>query len=99
MPFYRTPGGTSTMHLNFGGRRGPLPCAAPALENDNRAISAKCLRPSRVLCDAAVGTDLAGKPLTCDMPLCEHHATHVNGSDVDYCPRHASLAEGTRATR
>jgi hypothetical protein len=47
------------------------------------------LRVSSKLCDAPVGTDLAGKPLTCDMPLCKRHANAI-GPDRDLCPRHAA---------
>ena len=46
------------------------------------------------LCDGPGGTDLGGRQVTCDMPICEKHATHVAGKDLDYCPRHAHLAPG-----
>jgi hypothetical protein len=93
MPVYRTDDGRGWMHVNFGRKRGPLPCAAPRLEADDARVGAKCGRMGGNLCDAVVGQDLAGKPLTCDMPLCGLHATHVNEQDRDYCPRHAHLAK------
>lgn len=87
MPMYRTPDGHSWMHLNLGRGKPILPCAAMALETDNTAIGPRCCRPSSKLCDAEVGTTLRGDHLTCDMPLCDQHATSV-GPDRDYCPRH-----------
>jgi hypothetical protein len=85
MPWYRTPDGAGSMHVNFGRKAGPVRCAAPALDTDNLAIAKKCLRLSVALCDAPVGYD------TCDMPICEHHRI-VGGKNVDYCPRHQHLA-------
>ena len=93
--FYRTEDGRGTMHVYFGRKSGPLPCAAPPLEGDDLNLGAYCSRMGGKLCDAPVGgrlRDLAGKPLTCDMPLCVKHATHVDGKDLDYCPRHRHLA-------
>lgn len=91
MPFYRTADGAGTMHLNFGGRRGPAPCVAfdaDAPRHDARVR--RCCRVSVALCDAPVGTDLTGEPLTCDAPICERHRTRVGV--LDYCPRHRGLA-------
>lgn len=94
MPIYRTDDGKGWMHVNFGRNGGPLPCAAARLDADTWPnLGEKCGRMGGKLCDAVVGTDLAGKPLTCDMPLCKLHATHVKGQDRDYCPRHAHLAK------
>jgi hypothetical protein len=93
MPWYRIgePGHDHAAHLNFGRKGGPAPCKAAALPGDNRAIGAGCFRTSIALCDGPVGTDLDGTPLTCDMPICEHHRTKA-GDNVDYCPRHQHLA-------
>lgn len=93
MGVYRTDDGDSWMHVNFGRKSGPLACAAPRLETDAPHLGAKCGRMGGKLCDAVVGKDLAGKPLTCDMPLCKLHAAHVEGQDRDYCPRHAHMAQ------
>ena len=90
--FYRTDDGQGTVHINFGRKGGPQPCHAAALPGDNLASSDRCYRMSSKLCDAPVGKDLSGKILTCDMPLCKQHATHV-GHDLDYCPRHKDLAK------
>lgn len=92
MPFYRSDDGRSSMHVNFGRKPDPLQCRAPRFEKDDPVIGTLCLRMGGKLCDAPAGLDLAGKPLTCDMPLCVKHATHVDGKDLDYCPRHAHLA-------
>jgi hypothetical protein len=89
---YRTDDGQGWIHVNFGRKGGQLPCAAPALERDNRALGDRCCRMGAKLCDAPAGQDLAGKALTCDMPICEAHAAHVHGQNIDYCPRHAHLA-------
>lgn len=89
---YRTDNGQGWMHVDFGRKSGPWPCAAPALEGDNLTIGVRCCRMGGKLCDAPAGQDLAGKALTCDMPLCPKHATHVPGKDLDFCPRHAHLA-------
>lgn len=92
MPFYRGPDGQTMMHLNFGRPKlAPLMCRAPRLETDNAKLSSICARPSTKLCDAVVGQDLGGRSLTCDMPICDQHATSA-GRKVDYCPRHAHLA-------
>lgn len=94
MPWYRTDDGNGVMHLCVRGRNGaPAACRAPRLEGDNHAHGEECGRMGGKLCDAPAGKDLGGKPLTCDMPLCEKHATHVDGKDLDYCPRHAALAK------
>lgn len=92
MAFYRTDDGQGWMHVNFGRKAGPVPCGAPALPGDNLALGNMCGRMGGKLCDGPGGQDLAGKPLTCDMPMCKQHATHVPGKDLDYCPRHKDLA-------
>ena len=89
MPFYRTEDGRSSMHINFGRKSGPLACVADRLPNDDPAISLRCCRMSVALCDHPAGQDLAGKPLTCDAPMCERHRTRV-GPNLDHCPRHAT---------
>ena len=93
MPWYRIgePGHDGAAHLNFGRKGGPAACQAWALPGDNVSIGARCLRLSVALCDGPGGTDLDGTPVTCAMPLCEHHRTR-GGDNVDYCPRHAFLA-------
>lgn len=95
MPWYRTEDGKGTFHIDFGrGRRGvagPLPCLGPARPGDDLVVSKRCCRISVALCDAPAGKDLAGNPLTCDMPLCEGCCTR-GGTNVDYCPRHKHLA-------
>jgi hypothetical protein len=80
------------MHVNFGRKAGPLACRAPAFDGDNLALGSRCGRVGGKLCDAPAGHDLAGKPLTCDMPICPKHATS-GGPNIDYCPRHAHLAK------
>jgi hypothetical protein len=98
MPWYRTEDGQGVMHLCVRGRQqsmAPRACRAPRFETDNPKVGAICGRLGDTLCDAPAGTDLAGKPLTCDMPICERHATHVAGRDLDYCPRHKHLAPGS----
>lgn len=92
MGIYRSPDGKGWMHVNMGRRAGPAPCAAPRLETDNADLGPRCCRASGKLCDAPVGQDLGGARLTCDMPLCEHHAT-PGGKGLDYCPRHKHLAQ------
>lgn len=92
MPVYRTEDGRGWMHVNFGRKAGPLPCRAPRLEGDDPSLGKVCARLGGKLCDAPAGEDLSGKPLTCDMPLCKKHATHVEGKNLDYCPRHKHLA-------
>lgn len=91
MPFYRTEDGQGSMHVNFGRKAGPLPCAALRLEGDAPLLSPRCCRLSVALCDGPAGKDLSGKPLTCDMPVCERHRTR-GGTQIDYCPRHQDLA-------
>lgn len=83
------------MHVNFGRKAGPAQCRAPRFETDDPKLGEHCGRMGGTLCDAPVGESLAGKRLTCDMPLCDHHATHVEGKDLDYCPRHKHLAPTT----
>jgi hypothetical protein len=96
MPFYRDESGRSTLHINFGRRAGPAPCRGPLVLGDDPAIGAHCGRISVALCDAPAGQTLDGKPVTCDMPMCERHRTNV-GPNLDHCPRHAKqqrLPEG-----
>lgn len=87
MPWYRTEDGQGIYHALIRSRAGaPAACRAPRLPGDNPADGAECGRMGGKLCDAPIGK------LTCDMPLCEKHATHVEGKNLDYCPRHAHLA-------
>lgn len=89
MPFYRTHDGQGTMHVNFGRRRrGPAACVGDRLPGDDLKIGLKCFRISVALCDAPAGSDVDGKTLTCDAPICEHHRTSV-GANLDRCPRHS----------
>lgn len=98
MPFYRSEDGRHSMHVNFGRKKAvPHACRARRLETDNPGVSESCLRMASKLCDAPVGHTFSGKPLTCDTPICEKHATHVDGEDLDYCPRHRQLAAEIRA--
>jgi hypothetical protein len=90
--FYRTEDGQGTIHLNFGHRGGPSQCAGPRLAGDNAALGERCGRISVALCDHPAGQDLSGKPLTCDMPMCEQHRTRV-GENLDHCPRHAKRSD------
>jgi hypothetical protein len=90
MPFYRTPDGAGTMHLNMGGKPAPLPCRGLRLDTDDPRLSKFCCRVSVALCDAPAG-EVDGKPVTCSMPVCEHHRTK-GGPNVDYCWRHRTLA-------
>lgn len=97
MPFYRIDigdGRTTWAHLNFGRKAGPSLCVAPRLERDHPIDNdgGRCCRIATKLCDAPAGRDLGGTRLTCSMPICDEHAAHVVGKDVDYCPRHAHLA-------
>lgn len=85
MAFYRMnePGDPKAVaHINFGRKRGPLPCMAP----DPDTPAERCARMSVALCDGPAGVDLAGNPLTCDAPMCSHHRTSV-GPNRDLCPR------------
>lgn|SRR5262249_37800213 len=95
MPFYRIDIGnrmSAVVYMTFGRKAGPAPCQADAFEFDEAGIfTGKCGRPSSKLCDAPAGTDLGGRTLTCDMPICVKHATR-GGEHVDYCPHHAHLA-------
>lgn len=87
MPFYRMDdgaGGTFAAHVNFGRKGGPAPCVAHDVELDER-----CSRMSVALCDAPAGKTVAGRPLTCDAPICAKHRTSV-GPNLDHCPRHAT---------
>lgn len=87
MPWYRTPDGQGVFHVCIRGKKGaPAACRAPKLPGDSDAHGEECGRMSSKLCDARVG-----QSGSCDMPLCEQHATPA-GPDIDYCPRHAHLA-------
>lgn len=88
MGIYRSPDGGGWMHVNFGRKAGPAPCVAPRLPDDEPKLGDRCGRLSVALCDHPAGEDLAGKPVTCDAPMCEHHRTAV-GPNLDHCPRHA----------
>jgi hypothetical protein len=94
MPFYRIgePGADFVAHINFGRKKGtPGSCVAPRHAGDNPKHGERCGRMAVALCDAPAGKDLAGKPLTCDAPICELDRTR-GGENVDYCPRHKHLA-------
>jgi hypothetical protein len=47
-----------------------------------------CRLASTKLCDAEIGRALSGKPITCDAPICNGHAT-PDGIDRDLCPKHS----------
>lgn len=49
-----------------------------------------CGRPPSKLCDFPLKGAKAGK--TCDRPVCEQCATHVE-PDTDYCMTHAAIIE------
>jgi hypothetical protein len=100
MPWYRIgePGEDVIAHVNFGRKAGPVPCRAPRLPGDKPDWGNACGRLSVALCDAPAGEDLAGKPLTCDMPICEKHRAR-GGENVDYCPRHRALAPASPEAR
>lgn len=89
------PGEDTIAHINFGRRKGrpgrPASCVAPRFAEDKPDWGDRCGRMSIALCDAPAGHDLAGKPTTCDAPMCELHR-RKGGTDVDYCPRHQHLA-------
>ena len=92
MPFYRIndPGlPLLTAHMNFGPKGGPAACVFP----DFDFPSQRCARMSEALCDGPAGVDLAGKPQTCDAPMCKFHRTNIEpagdivGGGKDLCPR------------
>lgn len=80
-----------------------MPCEAFRDEN-GKVIAIVCsrTRPSRKKCKVPgcdrLATKLCDFPVkkkrskTCDMPLCEAHATSV-GDDLDHCPAHAKCHE------
>lgn len=77
MPFYRMPNGMS-VHINMGGRKNaPPPCHA---ERERGTI---CAWMAPYLCDWKI----AGKHVTCDRPICEHHAFEI-APDKHLCPEH-----------
>lgn len=91
MPWYRKDDGKGTYYACIRGKNGsPAACRAAALPGDDDSDGDQCGRMSAKLCDAPVGSS------SCDMPICEKHATHVPGRNLDYCPRHAHLAEQRR---
>jgi hypothetical protein len=94
MPWYRTDDGQSVYNACIRSKTGPpLACRAPRFEGDDAAHGEQCGRIGGKLCDAPRESGpSAGRWGTCDMPLCSKHATHVDGKDLDYCPRHAHLA-------
>lgn len=75
MPFYRLKNGI----VHMRGTKLPPPCAA-VIEIDGK--KARCAVWSAYLCD---GPGRDGR--TCDMPLCEDHATPI-GKNVHLCPEH-----------
>lgn len=81
MPFYIVNG--MRVHLNLGrnSKKWPKPCMVVV---EREGIQCHCQGISGILCDWPVGDS------TCDMPLCDSHATEV-GRDRHYCPKH--LAE------
>lgn len=85
------PGQDIVVRLNFGRKNVPAGCVAPHLVGDNPKWGPKCGRVSVALCDAPAGHDLGGRALTCDALICEHHRVK-GGPDIDYCPRHRTLA-------
>ena len=93
MSWYRigNPGEDTIAHINFGGKGRSSSCVAPRFEGDKPDWGDRCGRMSIALCDAPAGRDLAGKPLTCDAPMCELHRT-PGGTNIDFCPRHKQLA-------
>lgn len=48
-------------------------------------LCAYCKRPHTKLCDGPGSAP--GK--TCDAPMCDYHAAHSPGQDLDYCREHA----------
>lgn len=75
MTFYRAdlPGGVTAIFC--GGRKPKLP-----------AICLFCPRESVKLCDFPVRRH--GRRATCDVPLCDVHATNFGNTDL--CPSHAT---------
>jgi hypothetical protein len=96
MPWYRTEDGQGTYHaLLCRSKHGvPSRCQAPRLAGDNPAHGETCGRSARKLCDGPRGPWSKLGSNTCDLPICERHAIHVDGQDLDYCPTHAHLATG-----
>lgn len=68
----RFPDGTTA--IVCGVKRKRVPCSI-------------CNRPGDKLCDGERGRTLGGKVITCDVPLCNQCAQHVE-PDTDYCPKH-----------
>src|SRR5438270_12932772 len=71
---------TGLVHLNLGpkGNREAKNCPFCARE--------KLWQLSTKLCDAKVARG------TCDATICDYHTTHVDGEDLDYCPKHKDQA-------
>lgn len=78
MPWYRAPGVSGLIHMK--GTKLPTPCAAHILI-DGKEVP--CMIASAFLCD---GPSQINRSDTCDMPLCEAHATQV-GPNKHLCPR------------
>jgi hypothetical protein len=74
-----------------------MPCHHVDLGNGTRAIICTrgrtqrckyCGRPSTKLCDWPLAGEKKGK--TCDIPMCERCAAHIE-PDTDYCKAHNAL--------
>lgn len=74
---------TGHVHINFGpkGNRGFRHCVF--------CLREKLLQHGGKLCDGKVARG------TCDAPICDFHATHVEGKDLDFCPNHRNQAPRT----
>jgi|HubBroStandDraft_2_1064218.scaffolds.fasta_scaffold326251_2 hypothetical protein len=85
MPWYRV--GETVAHIRFGKRKGGVPkqCQVPFKWEHGE----HCCQMATILCDFDIG---GAEGETCDMPLCQDHATEV-GPDRHYCPKHATSGE------
>lgn len=93
MPWYRTSDGQGVYHALIRGKDGPpARCQAPRLDGDNAEHGETCGRSGGKLCDGPRGPWSKLGSNTCDLPICDQHATHVEGQDLDYCPTHKHLA-------
>lgn len=89
MPFYRF--GDLSGHVkmvNTKKRPAPLQCRAPHVWAGGNV----CCAMSTRLCDQVVGHHEDGTAATCDMPICDEHATRIE-QELDLCPKHAAEAE------
>lgn len=72
-----------------------LPNGTVAHVNMPKARAKKCVvcgHASSKLCDFVVSPpEQITHKKTCDKPLCDIHAVHVPGKDVDYCGEHADV--------